>query len=240
MPGPDAADRPDNETMRHVPRIPDPAVRPTAASDQGAYLMVSLYLLLLAFFIVLFTASRTDSVRADRAIGSVYDTFRLQDGSEVSRLTAGVSTGQFQSRDPFLTSLNQIFEAEFPLGQYALVQHGKRFEALLSPDDLFVDDSVSLLPAARRLIVSMASGLASHGGAGRFEIELVLPAGEAAKLNIERAAHVADQVRRAGAPASSISAGIVADAQMVRISAFRRPAWRDAPATAGNGGREGS
>lgn len=206
---------------------PELTVAPAPASDQNAYLIVSLYLLLLAFFIVLYTSSRTDSVKADRAIGSVYDTFRLQEGTEVERLTAGVSTGQFQSRDPFLTSLNQIFEAEFPLGDFALVQHGKRFEARLPLDTLFVDEAETLRPAGRRMVLSMAAGLAAVGGASRFEVEFVLPAADDRELSLRRAAHVADQVRRSGAPAASITAGLLADGDQVLINAFRRPALRD-------------
>ena len=95
---------------------PAAAPRPTG-NDRNVALFLSLYLLLLAFFIVLYSISQREEVRTEAAINSLTATFdadRLT-SDEVPQFTS--SSGHFDPLENFRREVRGLFARDLPIGR---------------------------------------------------------------------------------------------------------------------------
>lgn len=187
-------------------------------SDQDPTIVVllSLYLLLLAFFILLNSISNYEESRAEIAIGSLTATFRTDLPVQVDRMSSSTSTGRFRAAATFRRDVRRLFEETLPLAQFSPVQIGGVFRVTLPVDQLFHAGTTRLRLNGRRLLDGIADSLNRKEPGLRFEAELLLGTGprlpdgpaSGALLEVQRAGAFARALRRRGAPSTSILTGL--------------------------------
>lgn len=184
--------------------------------DPTIVVLLSLYLLLLAFFILLNSISNYEESRAEVAIGSLTATFRTDLQVRVDRMSSSTSTGYFRSAAAFRRDVRRLFEETLPLARFSPVQRGGVLRVSLPTDQLFHAGSTRFRLKARRLLDGIADSLNRQEPGLRFEAELLLRTGpqlpdgptSGALLEIQRAGIFARALRRRGAPPTSILTGI--------------------------------
>lgn len=197
-------------------QLPFTGARTDSERDPTVVVLLSLYLLLLAFFILLNSISNYEETRAEVAIGSLTATFRTDLPLQVDRMSASTSTGYFRAAAAFRRDVRQLFEETLPLARFAPVQRGGTFRVTLPADQLFHAGTTRFRVNGRRLLDGIADSLNRQEPGLRFEAELLLGAGprlpdgatSGALLEVRRAGLFARDLRARGAPPTSILAGI--------------------------------
>ncbi len=184
--------------------------------DPTIVVLLSLYLLLLAFFILLNSISNYEESRAEVAIGSLTATFRTDLPVRVDRMSSSTSTGYFRAAATFRRDIRRLFEETLPLAQFSPVQRGGIFRVTVPADQLFHAGSLRFRLNGRRLLDGIADSLNRQEPGLRFEAELLLGTGpqlpdgptSGALLEVQRAGVFARALRRRGAAPTSILTGI--------------------------------
>lgn len=199
--------------------------------DPNAYVLLSLYLLLLAFFIVLNVISKEELTRADAAIGSVTSTFRTDSAVNVDEIAASNTAGLFKSRAVFFSGVQKLFEQALPVAKFNLVHDGAVLRTSLAVSKVFRSEQ----PVFHSRSVPLLDGIANAISAGtpgiRYEMEVlirtgpVLPQGPGAVRTLEtrRAIAFAEALRKRGAPPPSIRVGVMpGDPGELQLSFYAR------------------
>lgn len=194
----------------------EPAAAPrSAGNDSNIGLFLALYLLLLAFFIVLYSISQPEQVRTDAAINSLTATFQAERlrGDEAPQFTS--SSGPFDPVENFHNQVRDLFGRELAVARFEILQLGNILRVRVPSDALFVPGQARVRVQRTALMEALADALNRESVDGRFEVELIvgtgakLPsAGAAPSLTMRRAAALARDLRARGAPARSLSAGL--------------------------------
>jgi hypothetical protein len=204
-----------------------------AAAD--AYLPVqaflSLYLVLIAFFILLTAMSSFTPNKAREALASVRAAFP-------SALAFGVpqdhTTTQFvEAERSYAEQVGRLLVAAFPEAALDRPARGTQIEATVPVASLFKAGSSELTPAADKVLKPLAQLLSAGSEAGVLSVECLLP-GPAAmavpveRLSLARASAMARRLIGFGAPPAAIAAGLDGgDGERARLLFYVRPA--DAP-----------
>ncbi len=121
-------------------------------------LYLSLYILLLAIFILLTTFSTPEEVRMKAVIGSLDSTFpSLQFGGQGSPLTPesdAAAIGQVSQN-----SLGDLFKQAVPLAEYRVLRRGRQMEVVLSAEEIFLPDVSEFRTASRSFLMRLAETL---------------------------------------------------------------------------------
>ncbi|MBW7836368.1 MAG: hypothetical protein H3C28_07000 [Sphingomonadales bacterium] len=182
-------------------------------------LFASLYLILIAFFIVLNSVSNQVTAKADAALESVYTTFRKSfapNSDEIDFL--GLKKLDIHSQE-FYDGIKGLFTelVDFP-GWFAS-QGGNQLEAELATAVLFNQGDVHLRPDQTRFLNDLADFLRRESGQAERTVEISFAVTEAMmeaaqpeqQLPVLRAAAFARELEDRGVPASLISTGVVID-----------------------------
>ncbi len=123
-------------------------------------LYLSLYLVLLAIFILLTTFSTREEVRTQAVIGSLNSTFPSSPferegtkdplASNSDDLTVGLA---LQDR------LGSLFEQMVPLAEYRILRRARKMEATLSTEEVFLPDVADLRTSSRSFLMGLAENL---------------------------------------------------------------------------------
>lgn len=211
---------------------PDTAnARPQSSPSNVAFL--SLYLLLLAFFILLNTLSQTEKSRMEAALGSIDATFRSEVETKLQSRTATSTPGPVIGLDSLQAELRHLFEAVLPVGQFRIIEKGNLIQIVTRSDLIFVPDRPALRTTRTNLMEGIAAGLTQTGDGARYEVEFQIGTGPALpktgaagrSLSVMRAGAFARDLRARGLPKRMIAAGISpGNPDTVRITFFRRGA----------------
>lgn len=202
-----------------------------AGGNPTVVLMVSLYLMLFAFFVVLNVISNEDQARVDAVLGSVHATFKSQggDGREFSDLLA--ASDLVVGNDVYLDEVSRIFERLLSIPGYHASRSGDVLRVSLTARYLFYDFSPRLRHERDGLIDDLAGAIAASPQGLRNEIQLALESGPdlpgrddlASNLLIMRAGSFATELDNRGAAEASIVTGLVAGgAEMVHLTFLTR------------------
>jgi len=194
----------------------EPAAAPkSAGDDRNVGLFLALYLLLLAFFIVLYSISQPEEVRTDAAINSLTATFQAErlSSDEAPQFTS--SSGPFDPVENFHNQVRGLFARDLPIARFEILQLGNTLRVRVPSEALFVPGRARLREQRTALMEALADALSRESSEGRFEVELIVGAGaelpSAAappSLALRRAAALARDLRGRGVPARSLSAGL--------------------------------
>lgn len=179
--------------------------------DPSLVLFVGLYLLLLAFFILLVTLSRYDDRRTEAVVGSVRSTFQ----SVLPVPQPGLLRDENDALDrgrAHQERVGQLVRGVLPLARFEVVTPGRLLLVRLPVDELFEPDSAVLRPEMRALWTRIAATLGGVEGQ-RYDLEMVLgrertPLGGALGLDVERAGAFARAMAAFGAPRDAVAVGV--------------------------------
>jgi hypothetical protein len=193
----------------------------SATSGAEAFLPVqvflSLYLVLLAFFIVLATVSRPETSRAVQAIASVRTSFP-------SDVPLGSVTGEatslfVETERGLLDRVGRLVEADLPIAPIRRDPSAGQIVADIPLEMLFEGPAVA--QAGRTLLGRAAALLASPPDGIAYGLTVTLPPDDAA---IVRAGRLARALLEAGAPPAAVRAGVEPALTAVRFAFAVRPA----------------
>lgn len=191
-------------------------------------LFVSLYLILIAFFMVMTALSKQVPAKAGPAITSISDTFDKsnRDSGEIQRT---LTVEQAAIRDEFTTELKGLFLAELSIEGRAATTGGNVYEISFSADEIFTPGSVDLKEGRQRLLDKIGAIISSPPVRQRRDVAIffemksddLAPTLGRLPLASRRAEGLAIAMRAKGLPAGSFSTGLVAGAGNKIIAVFR-------------------
>lgn len=208
-------------TMTDPNGAPFPALRASARSagrttgGAGTMSVLSLFLLLLAFFILLNSLARFETTRTQAILGSLYATFNTLDPDGAER-EFGSFVGLLAAADALEDELGGRLRTLLEAGEFDLVGDGEVVGLELASDVLF-DGAGAPLPRLDVFAAEVAAARASVPAGLRADVEVVVPAGsgpldERDPAAVARAIDLAGQtvraLDRAGIPARALMAGI--------------------------------
>lgn len=210
--------------------IEEQQTRKVFGSDSTMGLFVALYLILLAFFIVLTSVSQQSAIRASAAMESVNTVFR-EDGD--ARTGNREEALQSAASDPVLIEIEEAFFSEFEIrGQYA-VAGGNVYQVQMPLDYLFEAGSFRVRASVHPLLNQLLALLARAPAGQKQEMALLFGRGPGTvDREMTRTQEVA--IRRAGSFArymqergfNNFSSGFsdIPDDQIMLV--FRNAAYR--------------
>jgi hypothetical protein len=209
----------------------DPPIEWPERSDKTVYLFLSLYLLLLAFFILLNTISQTRDERVAEAVESVKETF--QDYSPPSRefLESAANPDSMIAAEAYLDDVRNVFSAQLENTKFQTKTNGTLLRALVPVSDLFLPDNEELTPVARPLMDAIATGLGSSRLGTRREVEVVIGTGDSLpatpalgqSLELRRASALARGLRTRGVDGKALAGGLrQGDSEIVQLTFYVR------------------
>ncbi len=205
--------------------------------------ILSLYLLLLAFFVILYNISKVEQYKTVAVAESLNATFadHGRTTEKPTRLTSAL--GRIITDHAFQQRIGQLIANEIPLARITEIKPGSVFEARVPVEDLFELDDVA--PSRLAWIRRLAGALAGSPPGMRYEVDLMV--GTAAddgdgdaprrRLSLVRAARLAARLVAAGAPPGQVGAGLErGDPNWVRLLFFVRGTTRGRAAEPGDDG----
>lgn len=177
--------------------------RKVFGSDSTMGLFVALYLILLAFFIVLTSVSQQSAMRASDAMESVNNVFK-EDGD--ARNGADPIAVQSAASDPVLIDIERAFTSAFDIqGQFA-VAGGNIYQVQMPAAYLFDPGSFRVRTAVHPTLDELLDVLISAPNGQRQELALMFGRGDGTvDRELTRTQEIA--IRRAGSFARYMEAG---------------------------------
>lgn len=169
--------------------------------------MLSVYLLLLAFFVVLNSISHVEAARKRAVSGSLNETFAV-DGRPAERTVLFTSdAGNAPSDAAMLARVGELIRTELALVQARDVIPGRLMQVTLPASSLFAPGQEAIDPLRRPLIERVARILADTPAGMRYDVDIVVGAAGSGQLATRRSAWLASIFAAAGAPPRSVAAG---------------------------------
>ena len=209
----------------------EPMTGPANEKNANAVIFVSLYLLLLAFFIFLHSVSVLQEERVRTVLGSVNIAF-----AGLSRDTPADRqkklSGEEQGTQAFHAKLKNVFETAVPLVESRFTKGGTRLQFSVPVRQLFAYRSLELRDTLDSFLEEVAATLIARNNNIATDLEIrigsgvTLPQLSTVSDNIaaERVSHLSQRLMEKGVPSRNISIGMEAgDAGLIHFSFFLRP-----------------
>ncbi len=209
----------------------DPQKPSLTINDPSVVLFLGLYLILLAFFILLSSISSISEGKSAAAVGSINSAFRSN--SRVEALTGdsillGQGAGQLDRH--LLGALRASFSSAFPNEEISETRIGSAVRFVISADRIFQPGSPAVSDEAGELFEKLAATLESSVFGFRNDVEMVLRTGADLRqdenierqLLIDRAGTLAREVIAMGVHARSVQAGLRAGTAGTIAFSFRQ------------------
>jgi hypothetical protein len=183
----------------------------------GSYLILSLFLLLLAFFILLNSISTRTEVKSRAVMDSLLSTFRVVDQSSRSAQTFLSRLGATPEPEELVSEMRRLWLTAIPVARVEVLTDGRTMQLRLPANTIFPGGEALLRKDRRQLMQNVATVLATESDGYSNEMELLIgtdwKAGDvfdlkANNLEIARAVEFADELIASGAPQDSVSIGI--------------------------------
>ena len=184
--------------------------------NRGVIVFLTLYLLLVAFFILLNAVSVINEEKSEEIIGSMRDTFRpVGDLSEIaSEFSSDI--GSFAQASVTLLAVADLVKKAIPLAQVENVEQGELMSITLDANALFVPERAQLKASAEDMLRRTAVATSEPPPGLRYDVQALfkrdIPLGAAAQgkptLNTARASALAGALQARGGPEYSILIGL--------------------------------
>ena len=194
---------------------PDPGGNASGRSSSVA-LFLSLFLLVLAFFIILVSISTIADVKSQAVRNSLSSTFRsiMSPSTDPTEFTS--KDGDVLASQQFQDQITRLFAATLQVAKVEIVRPGKLMRIKLPVSAMFADGATAIRPVAVPVLDRVVAVLSSRPPGLRFDMEFVIgsPINDDKALPIiqtletERAGNLAREMARRGVPPDSISVGI--------------------------------
>ena len=192
------------------------ATRPATENVSTVVVSLSLYLIILAFFILMNAISRPEGVRAKGVLDSIGSTFKSFPLTFVSSLEMAVGGAGFDAAPGFEESIRELFETSFPLVRITPSPAFNQIEVVVPLESLFAPGEAEIQGKNEPVLDRLAKILGRRTPGVRLEIEVLIspPPVDAeaphsgTALMVDRAGALARELAARGVPAARISAGI--------------------------------
>lgn len=220
----------DNHNNSEIDFI-EPMLEPVREKNANSVVFVSLYLLLLAFFIFLHSISVMQEDRIRTVLGSVNIAFNgLSRDTPADRQKK--LSGEEQGTQAFHAKLKNVFETAVPLVESRVTRGGTRLQFSVPIRQLFAYRSLELRDSLGSFLKDVAATLILRNRNIATDLEIMIGTG----LNLpgleemptdlapERVSYLAQTLMDKGVPSRNISIGMAAgDAGLIHFSFFLRP-----------------
>ncbi|MEK9726034.1 MAG: hypothetical protein VW405_21455 [Rhodospirillaceae bacterium] len=178
-------------------------------------LFLSLFLLMLAFFIVLVSISTLEEVKSKVVQDSLTSTFKtvIPPSTDPTELTS--KDGDVLAGQQFQEQVTGIFATTLQIAKIEIVQPGRLMRIKLPTNAIYVDGATAVRPVAVPVLDRIVAVLSARPPGLRFDMEFVigspvgddkaLPVGQT--LELERAGNLAREMAARGVPPDSVAVG---------------------------------
>ncbi|MAG96677.1 MAG: hypothetical protein CMM08_08335 [Rhodospirillaceae bacterium] len=192
---------------------------PQAAIDQrdsGTLMFLGLFLLLLAFFIMLNTIASRDKSKSESAMGSVNSAFTKPSLASAFRVERVIDLDTALVPDNFSGDIYAAFSALTPAPELGTVGSSGVLKVVLATEEIFEPDLTDIRADRDDLLAALAKALSSQSPGQRREVEMLIGSGNAlprqvtAEGNLEaaRIGALARALRQRGVPGINLSPGL--------------------------------
>ena len=206
--------------------------RSAAENSSTVVVSLSLYLIILAFFILMNSISHPQDQRAKGVLDSIESTFKTFPRSFEASLDLSAGGAGFSDAAGFEDSIRELFESAFPLVRITPSLSYNQIEVTLPVESLFAPGRATIQGRNEPMIDRLAEILSHRAPGLRFELEALLssppldndaPHSDSA-LYVDRAGAIARELSARGVPPAHISAGVEArDPEWLRFLFMIRP-----------------
>jgi outer membrane protein OmpA-like peptidoglycan-associated protein len=190
--------------------------RPKSDAGRTITLFLALYLLVLAFFILLVSISSTEEVKSKALMESLTSTFSSVLPPRMDLTAFNATTGDFLAADEFQRQVTGLFSTVIGVVKVEMIQPGRLMRVELDGDSLFELDKDTVREGQYAFMDRLVAALSANPPGLRFEMEFVVPTPWSGvqtlpttqSLSIRRAGSFARNLLSRGAPPGSVSIGI--------------------------------
>lgn len=206
-----------------------------AESNNGSLIFLSLFLLLLAFFILLNALATIEETKSRQVLTSVAATFRSVVDADTSAQVLLSELGPASEPDEILEAMEQLWVTAVSVTKVETLSAGQMMQITMPVNELFLGGKPVLRSDRRALLERAARVLSVQAKSVVAELELVLgtPPIEPEKLDenpslaIQRAVVLAGALLEVGAAKDKVSTGVrVGDPKSLRLRFAIREAAR--------------
>jgi flagellar motor protein MotB len=147
---------------------------PSPPSNGAVALFLALYLLLLAFFILLNTISTFEEVKTREVQESLSSAFASILPPTTSLQTVTSIEGPTVSAQETQSKLGHLFETAIKVVRVEVIQPGKLMEVIMHVDQLFDNNSILIRERQSDFMRQLAEVLADEDGYASYEMEMVM------------------------------------------------------------------
>lgn len=199
----------------YVTTATDPAGSASGGADSVS-MFLSLFLLVLAFFIVLVSISTLEDVKSQAVRDSLSSTFR-------SVLSPSTTPTEFTSKDGnilagqvFQEQITGLFATTLQVAKVEIVRPGSLMRIKLPVSAMFANGETEIRPVTVPVLDRIVAVLSSRPPGLRFDMEFFIGSPLSAEkalpvaqtLETQRAGNLAREMARRGVPPDSIAVGI--------------------------------
>lgn len=189
---------------------------PTPPANGAVALFLALYLLLLAFFILLNTISTFEEVKTREVQESLSSAFAAILPPTTSLQTVTSIEGPVVAAEDMQEKLGHLFDTAIKVVRVEVIQPGKLMEVIMHVDQLFDPNSILIRERQADFMNQLAEVLAEDEGYASYEMEMVMGSELGSKgtieiennLQIARAGSFARELINVGAPEDHVFVGI--------------------------------
>ncbi len=192
--------------------------------------VLSLYLLLLAFFVILFNISKVEQFKTTVVTDSLNSTFAGRGRPTESPAPLASALGSIVADPAFQQRIGELITSEIPISEVREIKPGSILEARVPIDALFEGDDVA--PNRLQLTERLAGALGGAPAGMRYDVDLMVGIaadmeagadGSHRALSLARAGNLAARLVAAGAPSGHVAAGLErGDAKWARLLFYVR------------------
>lgn len=190
--------------------------KPLGATNSSILQFLSLYLLVLAFFILLVTISTFEPVKSDAVMVSLNSAFKSVRPVRTDLTVFTSKSGPIIASEQFMQEVENLFAAALGVTRVETVQPGRVMRVTMDTDSLFDPDSTNIRESQIELVDRMIASLSGRPRGFHFDMEFVIGNRAAPDrtlsleptLEMTRAGEFAKQFLARGVPPDAISIGI--------------------------------
>lgn len=186
--------------------------KPGPVQDTGPILFLGLFLLLLAFFILLNALATREEIRTRAVINSLILTFQAPELEAPSKEVFISALAPVPEPEDLVDEFERLWVASIPLLKVTRLSQGRTMEVVMPTNELFVGPGADLRTDRVTLFVNTAKALAFKADGFVNELEFVFGAPKGLRtsgesVQVARAAAIARELIANGAPPDTVTVG---------------------------------
>lgn len=179
-------------------------------------LFLSLYLVVLAFFILLVSISSTEEVKSKALMESLTSTFSSVLPPRMDLQAFNATTGEFLAADEFQRQVTGLFSTVVGVVKVDVIQPGRIMRVEVDGNSLFMQDQAVVREGQYPFMDRLVAALSANPPGLRFEMEFVISTSWSDEMTlpmeqtlpVRRAGAFARELLTRGAPPGSVSIGL--------------------------------